>query len=57
MKILQDLNDAGKTIVLVTHETFTAEHGKRIIRMKDGAIVSDEVIQTRRFATDGELLK
>ena len=57
MKILQDLNDAGKTIILVTHETFTAEHGKRIIRMKDGAIVSDETIKTRRFATDGELLK
>jgi putative ABC transport system ATP-binding protein len=57
MKILQDLNDAGKTIILVTHETFTAEHGKRIIRMKDGAIVSDENIKNRRFATDGELLK
>lgn len=57
MKILQNLNDAGKTIILVTHETFTAEHGKRIIRMKDGTIVSDEIIKTRRFATDGELLK
>ncbi|MFA5993720.1 MAG: ABC transporter ATP-binding protein [Parcubacteria group bacterium] len=57
MKILQDLNDAGNTIVLVTHETFTAEHGKRIIRMKDGEIVSDEVIAHRRFAVEGELLK
>jgi ABC-type lipoprotein export system ATPase subunit len=41
----------------VTHETFTAEHGKRIIRMKDGEIVSDEIITKRRFAADGELLK
>lgn len=57
MKILQDLNDAGKTIILVTHETFTAEHGKRIIRMKDGAIVSDETIKARRFANEEELLK
>ncbi len=57
MKILQDLNDAGNTIVLVTHETFTAEHGKRIIKMKDGEIVSDETIANRRFAVDGELLK
>ncbi|MDO8241226.1 MAG: ABC transporter ATP-binding protein [Candidatus Moranbacteria bacterium] len=57
MKILQGLNDAGKTIILVTHETFTAEHGKRIILMKDGGIVSDKEITTRRFAMDGELLK
>ena len=57
MKILQDLNEAGKTIILVTHETFTAEHGKRIIRMKDGTIVSDEIIKTRRFANEEELLK
>ncbi len=57
MKILQKLNDAGNTIVLVTHETFTAEHGKRMIQMKDGEIVSDAPILNRRFATDGELLK
>jgi len=57
MKILQDLNDAGKTIILVTHETFTADHGNRIIRMKDGTIVSDEIIKTRRFANEEELLK
>jgi len=57
MKILQGLNDAGKTIILVTHETFTAEHGKRIILMKDGSIVSDKQITNRRFAVDGELLK
>ncbi len=57
MKILQALNDAGNTIVLVTHETFTAEHGKRMIQMKDGEIVSDQKITNRRFATDGELLK
>lgn len=57
MKILQDLNDAGKTIILVTHETFTAEHGKRIVKMVDGEIVFDELIANRRFAVDGELLK
>lgn len=57
MKILQKLNDEGKTIILVTHETFTAEHGKRMIRMMDGKIVSDEKIMNRRFAYDGELLK
>ena len=54
MKILQGLNDAGKTIILVTHETFTAEHAKRILRMVDGKIVSDEAVAKRRFA-EGEV--
>lgn len=53
MRILQELNDAGRTVILVTHETFTAEHAKRILRMSDGKIVSDELVTTRRFA-DGE---
>jgi putative ABC transport system ATP-binding protein len=56
MKILQDLNDAGNTIIMVTHESFTAEHGKRIIKMKDGHIVSDEIIKNRIIAS-GDLTK
>ncbi|MFZ4631790.1 MAG: ABC transporter ATP-binding protein [Patescibacteria group bacterium] len=57
MKILQDLNAQGKTIILVTHETYTAEHAKRIIRVHDGKIVGDEIVKHRRFATEGETLK
>src|SRR3989344_2344356 len=35
MKIIQDLNEnRGHTIVLITHETYTAEHAQRIIRLK-----------------------
>lgn len=56
MKILQELNDAGNTIIMVTHESFTAEHGKRIIKMKDGNIVSDEIIKNRILAS-GDLSK
>jgi len=41
MSILQNLNASGKTIILVTHETSTAEHAKRIIRLKDGKLISD----------------
>lgn len=57
MQILQKLNEEGNTIILVTHETFTAEHAKRIIKVKDGNIVSDEKVVNRRFAKDGESLK
>lgn len=57
MSILQNLNEKGVTIILVTHETFTAEHAKRIIRVKDGNLVSDEKVKERRFAKDNELVK
>ena len=57
MEILQKLNNAGHTIILVTHETYTAEHAKRIIYLKDGAIIADDPVKHRRVAVDGELLK
>jgi len=57
MAILQRLNEDGHTIILVTHETYTSEHAKRIIKIKDGQIYSDESIRNQRYAKDGELLK
>lgn len=57
MAILQKLNRAGKTIILVTHETYTSEHAKRIIKIKDGLIIDDQPVVNRRIANDGELLK
>lgn len=57
MKILQKLNNKGHTIILVTHETYTSEHAKRILQMKDGEIVSDTSVANRRVAHDGEILK
>ena len=57
MKILQELNKKGKTIILVTHETFTAQHAKRIIYIKDGSLVADDLVKHQRVAQDGELLK
>jgi len=57
MEILQKLNDEGHTIVLVTHETYTSEHAKRIIKVMDGLIVDDYKVLNRRIAKDGERLK
>lgn len=54
MSILQKLNDEGHTIVLVTHETYTAEHAKRILSMKDGQIIGDTLVTNRRIAKAGE---
>ncbi len=42
MKILNDLNSKGITIVLVTHENDIAKYGSRIIKMKDGKIIEDK---------------
>jgi len=58
MRILQKLNNEGHTVILVTHETYTARHAKRVINMKDGVIVSDEQVLDRLIADgEGELLK
>lgn len=58
MKLLYDLNaKEGHTVILVTHETYTAEHAKRILKLKDGELVSDELMpEARRHAAiSGEL--
>jgi len=58
MHILQQLNEQGRTIILVTHETDTANHAKRIIRIKDGQLLSDEKVKERTIAqADKELIK
>ena len=58
MEILEKLNDAGHTIILVTHETDTAKHAKRIIKIVDGEIAEDYNVKDRRRAIDGgELMK
>ena len=42
MAMLVRLNQEGKTVVLVTHEPDIAQYARRIIHMRDGAIISDE---------------
>lgn len=55
MEILSDLNEAGRTIILVTHETYTSQYARRIIRIRDGKIESDTLLnkeEHRRSAKD-----
>ena len=57
MKILQKLNDEGHTIILVTHETKTAECACRIMSMVDGEIIKDKVVKNRRAVCSGDIIK
>ena len=51
MEIIQELNQKhGHTIILITHETYTANHAGRVIRLHDGKIASDEATTFRREA-------
>jgi putative ABC transport system ATP-binding protein len=48
------LNDQGITIIMVTHELDIARYTKRMVILRDGEIVTDEVVQNRSVA-DKEL--
>ncbi len=50
MDIFLSLNRAGITILMVTHEESVAGYAKRLIKFKDGTVVSDEPIRRRRPA-------
>ena len=41
MQLLTQLNDAGKTIIMVTHENDIAAWARRVVRLRDGHIESD----------------
>ena len=48
MAVFQELNERGRTVLLITHERDVAVHAKRIVQMRDGKIVSDGPIEQVR---------
>ena len=47
MNLIQEINNDGKTILVVTHEEDIAKMCKRIVRLKDGIIVEDKKIKQK----------
>ena len=52
MSLFQELNQRGKTIVMVTHEPELASYSKRIITLRDGELVADTQVADRRNAKE-----
>lgn len=47
IRLFQELNSRGITLIIVTHDQEIANHGKRIIRLKDGLVVADDRVTAR----------
>lgn len=44
IRIFQQINNAGRTIIMVTHEEYVAQHTRRIVFLRDGVVLSDESV-------------
>lgn len=52
LDFLQKLNVGGRTVILVTHESYVADSAKRIVHIRDGRIEKDEKVADRRVIAD-----
>jgi putative ABC transport system ATP-binding protein len=50
MDLLKDINNEGMTVFVITHEEEVAAETKRIVRLKDGLIISDELTKAAKAA-------
>ena len=50
MDLLKDINNEGMTVFVITHEEEVADQTKRIVRLKDGVIISDTINKQRNPA-------
>lgn len=57
MEILQNLHNSGRTVILVTHETYTAQFADRLIKIKDGKVEHDAPIVDKKRANKEGLIK
>lgn len=57
MTLFNELHEKGNTIILVTHEGYIADHAVRIIRLKDGFIESDEIVEKRFVPNNKKVLE
>lgn len=46
MEIFKQINQEGKTIIMVTHETDLAERTDRIVKMRDGQIIEEVLLKS-----------
>ena len=53
MDLFEALSSKGHTMIVVTHEEDVARHARRILRIRDGLIASDEFVAGRTIAIDG----
>ncbi|HZK54958.1 MAG TPA: ABC transporter ATP-binding protein [Desulfosporosinus sp.] len=49
MRIFQNLNNEGATVVMVTHEDNIAQSAKRVVKFLDGEIIDDHVVEGRKI--------
>ncbi|NLJ80500.1 MAG: ABC transporter ATP-binding protein [Firmicutes bacterium] len=53
MGLLQGLNSEGTTVVIVTHDPRISAYGKRVVELKDGGIISDQLIVFNSYGGAG----